>query len=1413
MTASLNHSPKSLIELLHNKAQQQPEQTAYKFLLNGETESSNLTYLQLDRQAKAIASKLLEVTQPGDRALLLYPSSLEFIAAFFGCLYAKVIAVPAYPPKANQNLLRLLAIVADATASVALTTTSLLSNLQRRWAENLEMPSLPWLATDSINSDRAECWQEQLVTSDTLAFLQYTSGSTGNPKGVMISHGNLLHNECMIEKALGHNQKTITVGWLPLFHDMGLVGNVLQPLYLGRPCILMSPVDFLQKPYRWLDAISRYKATTSGGPNFAYDLCVRKITPEQRATLDLSSWNQAFTGAEPIRAETLEAFAHTFAECGFRREAFYPCYGMAEATLFVTGGIKTEPPIIQTVDAQALAQNRVVTASLSVNAKDIVGCGRSWFEQKVVIVDPESLRECPSGQVGEIWISGPSVAGGYWNRPEETEKTFKAYLADTREGPFLRTGDLGFLKHGELFVTGRLKDMMIIRGGNYYPQDIEATVEQSYPSLRPSCSAAFSVEVTGEERLVVVAEVERRYLRDSLNVKEAVLAIRQAVSEQHGLQVYAVLLLKTGTIPKTSSGKIQRHACRNGFLNGTLDVVTWIENSITDTYDKQDAVEPSQATENLLAWLISQISQRLQVKPQDINIREPVSRYGLDSVQAVLFVADLEQYLGRKLSSTLLYDYPTIETLIQYLVTDDNTTKSNREIDAPGKTEKLDLNAEAFLDPTIGSNMVYVESGEPGSILLTGATGFLGAFLLEELLQQTSADIYCLVRADNTKIGKLRIQNNLEYYGIWNENFISRIIPVLGDLSQPQLGLANEEFQTLASKVDIIYHSAASLNFVVPYYALKPINVLGTQEILRLACQTKIKPVHYISSISVFESTAYANQVVTESDSLVHSEGIYMGYSQSKWVAEKLVMAARDRGLPVCIYRPPLIAGHSETGAWYTDDFICRVIKGGIQMGSVPSLDIWLDISPVDYVSKAIVYLSRHNESLGKAFHLMNPHGIHWSQFVDWMKSFGYPVQSIPYENWQLQLNKSGCCAENPLYPLLPFFIQKWSKEELTMPNLYEKSHRPQFSVDNTLAALSGSNIVCPPVDSQLLHIYFSYFIRSGFLAQPIVRQGIDSQLRSQSPQIAAIQTWLVSQISQECKVKPDEIDIRQPLSCYGLDSVQAVSIVAALEDWLGCQLSHSLLEDYPNIEALSKYLVAEFPTNQSTSVSKTGGVKNLGWFQKAFSNLIWSLGRPLYRHWFQMNCQGIENIPQDEPFLIAANHTSHLDVGAVTVSLRNHVDRVFSLGAKDYFFDHPIKGWFFSTFFNLIPFERQGNFLEAMRYCQQVLAQRQPVLIFPEGTRSLTGEIQPFQPGIGLLALKLNVPIVPMYIIGAYQALPKGQRLPRRHPIRVICGAPLYISPYKAKLGALTEREISQLITEDLQNLIVQLREGAETI
>ncbi len=560
----------TLVDLLRLRAQHEPAKVTHRFLREGGGDGGSRTAAEADRRARAVAA-LLQTSGvgPGERVLLLYPQGLDYVTAFFGCLYAGTVPIPVYALRMNRPMPRLEAIVADARAAAALTSATLLEQARPHLPQTPTLHALQWLAGDAVPPGIEDAWKPPGVGPDDLALLQYTSGSTAAPKGVMLTHANVMHNMAMARRGFACGPGTRGVCWLPPHHDMGFMAGVVMPIYAGFPVNLLSPLEFLQRPVRWLEAISQARATHTGAPNFAYDLCARKVTPEQRARLDLSSLEVAFVGAEPVQAETLRRFAEAFAPCGFRKEAFLPCYGLAEATVFVTGNPPHAAPVVHAADAAALEAKRVASAPADdPRARLLVGCGRTGLGGKVLIVDPETWTPCPAGRVGEVWVSGGQVGKGYWNRPAETEQTFGARLAGTGEGPFLRTGDLGYLHGEQLFITGRLKDLLIIRGKNHYPQDIEQTVEQSHPVLRPTCGAAFAVDVGGEERLVVVQEMERH--GRAVDRDEVVRAIRRAVAEHHDLQVHAVVLLRPASIPKTSSGKIQRHACRAGYLDGSL---------------------------------------------------------------------------------------------------------------------------------------------------------------------------------------------------------------------------------------------------------------------------------------------------------------------------------------------------------------------------------------------------------------------------------------------------------------------------------------------------------------------------------------------------------------------------------------------------------------------------------------------------------------------------------------------------------------------------------------------------------------------------------------------------------------------------------------------------------------------------
>ncbi len=656
----------TFIDVLQKWSSEDPDRTAFVFLADGEKEAASLTYRELDRRARSLGAFLDNLGLRGDRVLLLYPPGLDFIVSFFGCLYGGCIAIPAPGGEGanpKRTLPRLQAIANDADASLALTTPRMLSLTKAGGV--LDVKGLRWQSLEDLSGDLSGEWRRPDVARDSLAFLQYTSGSTGTPRGVMVCHGNLLHQCAAFSQAAGYDADSTSVTWLPHFHDYGLIQGLLVPLFNGAPSYVMSPMAFLKRPVSWVQAISRYKATHSEGPNFAYNHCLRHVSPPQCAGLDLRSWYSAGVAAEPINPDILRRFVEAFEPYGFRRTSLCPGYGLAEVTLAVSTTHPAQEPVFCDVSIAALEEHRIdcmLQPGGAAGIRTLVGCGRILGEGiRVVIANPKTRTRCQPDEIGEIWVSGASIAQGYWRRPDESEETFHAYLADTGEGPFLRTGDLGGFQDLELFIAGRLKDLIIVGGVNHHPQDIEWSVERSHQSIRPHGCAAFSIEEDGEERLVVIAEIKGRCGLPDVVIR----AIREAVAEHHDLSAGAIALVKSGGIPKTSSGKIQRRACRAAFVAHNLDCIA-IEHRPSASIASQsvgDGLRRNSDAESLQDQIRSRLAARLGLNVDDIDLHTPFASYGLGSRDAVSFVGELEDWRGEAFPPTLLYEFPTVYAL------------------------------------------------------------------------------------------------------------------------------------------------------------------------------------------------------------------------------------------------------------------------------------------------------------------------------------------------------------------------------------------------------------------------------------------------------------------------------------------------------------------------------------------------------------------------------------------------------------------------------------------------------------------------------------------------------------------------------------------------------------------------------
>ncbi|MBI3898664.1 MAG: SDR family NAD(P)-dependent oxidoreductase [Gammaproteobacteria bacterium] len=670
----------SLVELIRHRAITAPTHEALIFLDDGERETSRLSYEELDRRARAFAARLQVDGLVDQRVLLLLPSGPSYVAAFLGCLYANAVPIPAYPPPNNIHAERIGHILADCGAKAAVVEATAQSTIRARLARYL--PSgrdYPLIMIDPLGDLSESAWVQPALFPDALAYLQYTSGSTMNPRGIRVTHGNLWAHCRYLHAGWQAHERDVFVTWLPLYHDMGLIGAILEPLSVGATIVLMTAIAFLQKPLRWLSAISRYRGTITYAPNFAYDLCAAAREETDREILDLSSWNIAVNGAEPVRASTIASFTRRFASCGFRPEAMNPCYGLAEATLGVSYHRRFSDVSVYDVDAAALEHHRFVpTSNANARTRSVVSCGKIWPGLEVTIAEPNTGRACSDGEVGEIWVRGPAVAAGYWGQPENTRSAFRACLADG-QGPFLRTGDLGALHQGELYVTGRLKDLIIVRGRNYYPQDIEQTVFRAHPALKVGHGAAFSVDAHDQERLVIVQEI-RRSQRKHLDPEEVVRAIRDAVAEQHGIDVHAVQLLKPATVPVTSSGKIQRQACKQDYLRGRRQPLhVWSKpvaafapsgadvDWTIDVGNERHAISYEEA----VAWIRHSIARQKNLDTErdasNIPLDQPFTHFGLNSLELSALAAELSSWRRQSVEPTLFYDYPNTHALARHL--------------------------------------------------------------------------------------------------------------------------------------------------------------------------------------------------------------------------------------------------------------------------------------------------------------------------------------------------------------------------------------------------------------------------------------------------------------------------------------------------------------------------------------------------------------------------------------------------------------------------------------------------------------------------------------------------------------------------------------------------------------------------
>ncbi|WP_392532378.1 thioester reductase domain-containing protein [Nostoc sp. C117] len=998
-----------------------------------------VSYGQLASSIAKVASNLAaRGFSKGDVLAIYSPNLPEYAIAFHAVATLDGITTTVNPSYTAQELAYQLN---DAGAKYLLTIPELLEQALEAVAQSKVEEVFVFGEANGATSfsllleGEAKVPSIQFTPEADLVGLFYSSGTTGLPKGVMYTHQAFLANFHQFQHCEPMSEADTLIGVLPFFHAYGM--NMLNYSLACGATIVTMPHFELEI---FLNLIEKHKITRIYvAPPIVLALATQPIVDKY----NLSSLRAITSGAAPLNPNLIQQCQKRFINCVVKE-----AYGSTETMM-----------VMNTPDER----DKIKPGSVGQCIRNI----------ECQIIDVDTGQSLNYNQPGELWIRGSQLMKGYWNNPEATANAIDP------DGWF-HTGDIAYIdEDGYFYIVDRIKDLIKCNGYSIAPAELEAVL-LSHPAIADACVIKSPHRSSGEVPKAFVV------LKELATAEQIMEFVAGQVAPQKTIR----RLEFVDQIPKSPSGKILRRILvEQEFIK--IKENTKFEQPLEQRLEflqELDDASLSQRQELLVAYLRDQFVKILEIDSlQHLDTEKPLKELRLDSLMNIDLKNRIDTELGVDIPIEVLIGDSNINQVVNLLL--EQLAAKKTIFSKPSLTGTViselvtDLNSEAVLESTIFPEYPHEAFiTDPTAILLTGTTGFLGAFLLQELLQQTQANIYCLVRSTDANSGKTRIKNNLESYGIWNENLSARIIPVVGDLSQPLLGLSSEEFEKMSSLIDVIYHNAAWINYVYPYSALKPTNVLGTQEILRLASIDKIKPVHYISTVAVFESPAYAGKIVTESDELVHSEGMQLAYSQSKWVAEKLMMIGSDRGIPVSIYRPPFISGHSQTGAWYKDDVICRTIKGCIQMGSMTDITDRLDLAPVDYISQSIVYLSKQKDSIGKTFHLNNPQPCNWSQLTDFIRSFGYPIEHINYRDWQMQVSNIVRSRENPLYHLLPFFLKNLSQEQLAISEENQQSKDPQLSCSATQIALNGSCITCPPVNAQLLDTYFSYFIRSGWL-------------------------------------------------------------------------------------------------------------------------------------------------------------------------------------------------------------------------------------------------------------------------------------------------------------------------------------------
>jgi thioester reductase-like protein len=1068
----------TLDALLTQRAAETPDRVVYTFLDAQGAETGQLTFGALAERARAIASALVASGARRQPVLVCVGPGADQPAALFGCFLAGATAVPVYPPGDNPAMIGAIAGVAKACGARWLLAPDAVGNpLATALGERLGAGAPRLVGIESAQQHHRAAETLPGSGPEDAAIVLYTSGSTGAPKGAVITHRGFVTNMLELASACDRTSDDVICSWLPHAHIAGLFTRLLA-VAIGARAVVVPATAFAQRPTIWLEVMSRHRCTVTAAPDFAYALSAQVFSDEAAAGLDLSAWTMAVSGGEMVRPTTLDRFFTKFAPAGLSPAAAHPYYGLTE-TLCTSIPQRTGPSRL-TASRAGILLGRLRSPAADADAITLVGNGQPLGDTEVLAVDPETRKPVEPGAIGEIWTRGHAVTREYFADPARTEEACRATLADG-EGPWFRTGDLGLVHDGQVFITGRLKELIIVRGKNHYPLDVEATVMAAGAAFGARECAAFAVlQDDEEEALGLAVELADR---DADGVATGFLrAVRRAVAERHGLVIHRIFLLAPGGLPRTITHKVSRARCRALAAEGNwdADLIATVRRAPASDPIEADGALRQLTGQALRAALITRLVALLGAAgPGAMGAAEldrPIAELGLGSIELAGLASALRAAAGVEPPFEAFFDGSTLRD-VAHRVADSMEGLAPAARADLGWRDTVRRVMDAMPTP------VPPRRQRGGQILLTGATGFLGAWILRGLLEQGTAPVACLVRASDAEAGLDRLVTALAAGPGWQEAWRGRLVAVPGDVALPRFGLEAAAWAALAEATSAVVHNAANVNFVAPYGALKAVNVDPVHAVVELALALgETRPVHVVSTTAVFNSSNRREQRrILGTDRLTQPDYLYSGYAQTKWAAETAFRAANIGGLPLAVHRPGLIIGATTTGQSHADDFLCRLIKGCIELGRYPDVDVELDLVPVDDVGFGIA--ASVLQPLPRAFYPCQwtcPNTVTVKDLFDAFRRRGHRVEPEPLQAW-LQRVRTALPMDNALFPVHPFLFEVPPD---TQDTLLEMLDGLPLKVDATEAdeVRARSGLQATPVDAAVLDRMAAWLESTGFL-------------------------------------------------------------------------------------------------------------------------------------------------------------------------------------------------------------------------------------------------------------------------------------------------------------------------------------------